>query len=255
MARCIKAVPNWQRDRADAHDELVQSLTRLVTTYPPGSLRPSGGLYYGPLSIAYLLLCLHECYPDLQLRNCTLRTWASEYRQKVVAHPSQSRGPTVDKCGVIDQGMTNLALEAAFDRNVNAATCFVEWANTIAESERAGNEWLYGRAGVLYFLRLIRRTWAETASISQTLDLTASKLIRSIMDAERPWIWHGKNYVGAVHGTIGIITQIVLTRPSVASELEGELQAILDEQFLGISHPRFLLVETVWCSSAMAHLV
>ena len=232
MARCIKAVPNWQRDRADAHDELVQSLTRLVTTYPPGSLRPSGGLYYGPLSIAYLLLCLHECYPDLQLRNCTLRTWASEYRQKVVAHPSQSRGPTVDKCGVIDQGMTNLALEAAFDRNVNAATCFVEWANTIAESERAGNEWLYGRAGVLYFLRLIRRTWAETASISQTLDLTASKLIRSIMDAERPWIWHGKNYVGAVHGTIGIITQIVLTRPSVASELEGELQAILDEQFL-----------------------
>jgi len=37
--------------------------------------------------------------------------------------------------------------------------------------------------------------------------------------------------------------------------LEGELQAILDEQFLGISHPRFLLVETVWCSSAMAHLV
>ncbi|KAH9961482.1 hypothetical protein BC827DRAFT_1383826 [Russula dissimulans] len=231
IARCIKVVPNWQRHRADAHDQLVQSLTRLVTTHPPGSLRPSGGLYYGPLSIAYLLLRLNEWYPDVQLRNRTLRSWASEYRQRAIVDLLQRRGPTIDKCGIIDQGMTKLALEAAFDRNVNAATRFVEWANTVAESERAGNEWLYGRAGVLYFLRLIRRTWVETPSISQTLDITASKLIRSIMDAERPWTWHGKNYLGAVHGTIGIITQIVLTRPSIASELEGELQAVLDEQF------------------------
>jgi|SRR5712671_8214774 len=30
MGRCIKVVPNWKRNRTDAHDELVQSLTCLV---------------------------------------------------------------------------------------------------------------------------------------------------------------------------------------------------------------------------------
>jgi len=148
-----------------------------------------------------------------------------------------------DQCGVIDEVMTSLALEAAFDRDVNAAKQFVEWAVAVAESDKAGNEWLYGRAGTLYFVRLIRRHWAdseadaeaeaETASILQLLDFAASELIRSIVEAERPWTWYDTNYVGAAHGTIGIITQIVLTRPSTASELglEGELRAILDAQF------------------------
>ena len=229
IARYIEAVPNWQYHRADAHDELVQSLTRLVTVHPPGSLHPRGGLFFGPLSIAYLLLRLHEWYPDLRfgVGNRTLRAWASEYRQKAVVH---RRGPLANQCGVIDEAMTSLALEAAFDRNVNAVTQFVKWANAVADSEEAGNEWLYGRAGTLYFVRLIRRHWAETPSLTQPLDLVASKLIKSIMEAERPWTWYDTNYVGAAHGTIGIITQIVLTRPSTASELQGELRAILDAQ-------------------------
>ncbi|KAH9954131.1 hypothetical protein BC827DRAFT_1144580 [Russula dissimulans] len=243
MARYIEAVPNWQEHRADAHDELIQSLTRLVTAHPPDSLHPSGGLFFGPLSIAYLLLRLHEWYPDLRfgLGNRTLRAWASEYRQKAVVYRAAAAGtgPMADQCGIIDEVMTSLALEAAFDRDVNAATQFVEWAVAVAESDnlKASNEWLYGRAGTLYFVRLIRRHWAEaeaetaSTSILQLLDFAASELIRSIVEAERPWTWYDTNYVGAAHGTIGIITQIVLTRPSTASELEGELRAILDAQF------------------------
>lgn len=32
-----------------------------------------------------------------------------------------------------------------------------------------------------------------------------------------PWIWHGKEYLGAVHGSVGIITQLVLCNPDYAA--------------------------------------
>jgi len=52
------------------------------------------------------------------------------------------------------------------------------------------------------------------------------------LEAPRPWKWHGKAYLGAVHGAFGIITQIVLTNPDrYAPKVEAELAVLLSYQF------------------------
>ncbi|MBE7181347.1 MAG: LanC-like protein, partial [Terriglobus roseus] len=101
----------------------------------------------------------------------------------------------------------------------------------------AGDEWLYGRAGYLYLLRMVKRAFAGDANIVELVEDTADEVIEAIMDSSRPWKWHGKAYVGAVHGAIGIITQIVLTDPSWAPKLEGDLAALLSYQYDGGNWP------------------
>lgn len=88
------------------------------------------------------------------------------------------------------------------------------------------NEWLYGRAGLLYFLRVIRHWIPEAAD---ELSIPIKKIIDHIL-AQAPWSWHGKDYIGTVHGDIGIITQIVLSDPTYERELEPRLSYLLDLQ-------------------------
>jgi hypothetical protein len=54
-------------------------------------------------------------------------------------------------------------------------------------------------------------------------------LINHIM-SRQPWIYNGRESLGPVHGNIGILTQIVLSDPSYASQLESKLAELLDLQ-------------------------
>ncbi|KAI7490338.1 hypothetical protein KC351_g709 [Hortaea werneckii] len=69
----------------------------------------------------------------------------------------------------------------------------------------------------------------------ETLQLitdTQEDVIDAILDSPRPWKWHGKVYIGAIHGAVGIITQIVLTNPKkYAEKLEAELAVLLTYQY------------------------
>ena len=67
-----KSLPRYFRNDAplgqrDAHKQLLASLDRLITEHPPHKIPPGGGLYYGPISVAYLFYALHNVYPDLRL--------------------------------------------------------------------------------------------------------------------------------------------------------------------------------------------
>lgn len=64
----------------------------------------------------------------------------------------------------------------------------------------------------------------------RTITDTATKIIDRILLAPRPWTISGSPYIGTVHGAIGIITQIVLTDPSYAPQLELELSDLLELQ-------------------------
>ena len=101
----------------------------------------------------------------------------------------------------------------------------------LSSQDEANSEWLYGRAGFLYLLRLVRATFEDDKETQDVIDDTADEVIETILDTARPWKWHGKAYVGAVHGAIGIITQIVLTDPTRASQLEPDLGALLSYQY------------------------
>lgn len=123
-----------------------------------------------------------------------------------------------------------LALFAASAKDPDTVHEICKYAEIAVEPE-ASNEWLYGRAGYLYFLRLVRRSFPDNNDIKDLIDDTADEVIEAIMDTPRPWKWHDKAYLGAAHGMMGIITQIVLTDPSWAPKLEADLGALLSYQF------------------------
>ncbi|KAF2674537.1 hypothetical protein BT63DRAFT_419822 [Microthyrium microscopicum] len=216
--------------RRDPKKQLIASLTRLLTSYPPQLIPPGGGLYYGPVSIAYLFFVLQRMYPEMLVEEQPLAVWSAAYLKQAENHMKSYPGPEAQKCGVSDDIMAMVAIDAASTRDADLVKELCEFANTTTEPG-ADNEWLYGRAGYLYLLRLVRVCFADDREVLDLIDDTADEVIELIMESPRPWKWHGKAYVGAVHGAIGIITQIVLTDGSWAPKLEADLVALLSYQY------------------------
>ena len=216
--------------RRDPLKQLVASLTRLVTEHPPKTVKPGGGIYYGPISISYLFFALQTQYPPLKIDGHHLDTWAAEYLKQAEVHIKEFPGPSPRKCGVSDDIMALLAISAASTRDPEMVTELCKYAE-VATEETAESEWLYGRAGYLYFLRLVKAYFREDQKVCDEIDDTAEEVIEAIMETKRPWKWHDKAYIGAVHGAVGIITQIVLTDPSWAPKLEADLGVILSSQY------------------------
>ncbi|KAF8335909.1 uncharacterized protein EI90DRAFT_274354 [Cantharellus anzutake] len=219
----------------DTHSGLTKCLERLIRKYPPSKVSPFGGLYYGAASVSYLFHSLSFHYPDLIIAEKDLEYWQKAYLHLLQKYTQEFHNPRPSHCGVGDDKLTLLALEAATTTNENSLKDLCNWARTIIEDEKhnskqASNEWLYGRAGYLYLLRLAASGFKENASITDLVNQAASVVIETILAAPRPWTWHGSSYIGGVHGTIGIIVQIVLTNPSYADRVRDDLKQVLDLQ-------------------------
>jgi lantibiotic modifying enzyme len=81
------------------------------------------------------------------------------------------------------------------------------------------NEWLYGRAGYLYLLRMVLKLFPDLpAPLIEKIEQTSNITISCILSCSFPWKWHHRPYLGAVHGSIGIIAQILLS----AKKNQGE---------------------------------
>ena len=63
------------------------------------------------------------------------------------------------------------------------------------------------------------------------LNTTVKATVDRILASPKPWTWHGRAYLGAAHGSIGIVTQVVLASPKRGPELQAILSEILDAQF------------------------
>ncbi|EMD84914.1 hypothetical protein COCHEDRAFT_119950 [Bipolaris maydis C5] len=225
------SIPRYFRNdaplaRRDPHKQLLASLDRLITDYPPHHIPPGGGLYYGPISVAFLFYALHDLYPDLKLDGYPLNTWSAAYIEQAQTHIKEFPPPSPKKCGVSNDIMSLLALYAITAKDPDTVKELCDHAAVMLE-DGTSNEWLYGRAGYLYLLRLVRKAFTDNKEITELIEDTADEIIENIMDSPRPWKWHGKAYVGAVHGAIGIITQIILTDPAWAPKLDAELGALL----------------------------
>ena len=214
----------------DPYKQLVASLGRLVTTYPPDTIPPGGGLYHGPVSVAYLFFVLQRMYPELDIEGHGLETWAAQYLRHAQTHMKEYPGPTLSRCGVSDDIMAMLAIDAASTRDPDLVGELCKFADVTADPE-ANNEWMYGRAGFLYLLRFVKICFADDPKVKELINDTEDEVIEAIMESPRPWKWHGKAYMGAAHGAIGIITQIVLTDVNWAPKLEAELGALLSYQY------------------------
>ncbi|KAF1975696.1 hypothetical protein BU23DRAFT_552204 [Bimuria novae-zelandiae CBS 107.79] len=238
------SIPRYFRNdaelsRREPHKQLLASLNRLITDYPPHQIPPGGGLYYGPISVAYLFYALHTIYPDLLLDDYPMNTWSAAYIEQAQANIKKYKGPSPSKCGVSDDIMALLALYAVTAKDPDTVKELCDFAAVTIEPE-ASNEWLYGRAGYLYLLRLVRGAFTDNKQIIELIEDTTDEVIDNIMASSRPWKWYGKAYVGAVHGAIGIITQIVLTDAAWAPKLEAELGALLSYQYESGNFPSSL---------------
>ena len=105
-------------------------------------------------------------------------------------------------------------------------TCSELDAFSNLEADPAHCEWMNGRAGGLYYLRLLRR-WLP--DIAAAINSAITSLIEAILP-QQPWIWNGRQYLGTVHGEIGILTQVILSDPSHASKLESKPLSLINLQ-------------------------
>ncbi|GAW22852.1 hypothetical protein ANO14919_123980 [Xylariales sp. No.14919] len=230
-----------------AHHELIASLKRITKLHPPVhtcSTRWSfSGLYSGPTSIAFLFYRLSKIYPDLEFEYQSFSEWAQTYLQ--LGARTHKRTPTPSHCGIGDETLAHLALDAVISEDAGLVKRVCSYAEVINSSTDDGsNEWLYGRAGYLYLLRLCQGVFSEdrhpgaTALLERTIKSTVNRIFR----VPQPWTWHGKQYLGAAHGSIGIVTQVVLSMPSVAHQLQPLVLKLLDHQFASGNFPSSLPV-------------
>lgn len=250
--------------------EVLRAMQDLITRFPPDSDSCEGGFYSGTVSIALLLMKMttddsyekevfkspikiplpstekhkpddepkqerserQEEYPELPLS-----IWLIAYLKTIGEEFGQLRRPREDNCGISCSHLASLALEAAIAKDADTAKELSKKIGSALDSDESSNEWLNGRAGALYLLRLTRASFTkgptedpetgklieetqEQRSARKTLNRAIEKIILGIMDSPRPWRWRGKHYLGAVHGDAGIITQVILSEPGILLDPE-----------------------------------
>jgi len=225
--------------RPDYHAELLASLERINTYNPPVHTCSTGwsfsGLYKGPTSIAFLFNRLSQFYPDLTFKSQSLQEWAEDYLK--LGDVARKSHVDPDHCGVANETLAHLAVSAVIRNDPSLAEKLGGY-NSVINSEGGGsNEWLYGRAGYLYFLRLCRTHFKRQEGITKSLDQAIEHTVGRILNTPQPWTWHGKQYMGAAHGYFGIITQLALSNPGTLKYLDNLLNKILDTQFSSGNFP------------------
>lgn len=233
-------IPNTFPEPLDLPDSaaslLQHALTRIVravppqTTYAAHAAHKLGGIAGGPTALTYLFLRLADTDPSLSIAGHPPRHWAEAY-----ARPNRGLSSRhTANCGITSETLSLLAMKACLSKRTADVEAFIEGLVPILSPSSAASypsELLYGRAGTLYLIRALRHFVPHAGLL---LDEHIATLNRRIMDVGEDgrgnWRFHGKRYLGAAHGDIGIITQLVLTTPSLAPALQPRLEALLDAQ-------------------------
>ncbi|KAL0472920.1 hypothetical protein QR685DRAFT_156467 [Neurospora intermedia] len=214
----------------DTSQYLQSALEDIVASYPPRSRYSHEhlqGLWSGPTGIALLMLQISARQPSLLVSGQTPYHWAKAYISGSRGHNLRlgSRG-----CGIHDEKLAFEAVRASiFREDPSHVRTFVSCVSQILEVEEYPDEILYGRAGTLYLLRLVRH-WVPGSN--KLVDPAIAEITNTILNRGPNWTWHDKRYLGAVHGDIGILTQVVLTSPETAPQLESVL-----DRLLRLQHP------------------
>ncbi|KAK5994934.1 LanC-like-like-like protein [Cladobotryum mycophilum] len=212
---------------------MKSSLEHILHKHPPQAKHDrsaQGGLLKGFTSIAYLFFQLAALHPDVTVRGHHLLTWAQRYLNGDRGHL------TLDgKCGISSEKLSYEALKACIGRKESDVQIFLENVTAVLGLDHFESELLQGRAGTLYLMRMIRHWVPESTFLLQgPIARISEKIIASKKSGDgHGWEWRGSEYFGAAHGDIGIITQLILTTPSLAPRLESHLDTLLNVQVDG----------------------
>ncbi|KAM0255082.1 hypothetical protein ACHAQJ_006161 [Trichoderma viride] len=236
-------IPNDLPLQSLGHEPLQlmkSSLEHILKTTPPQSTyledKHHGGITRGPTSISFLFFRLAALYPDVQVTDQSLMHWAKQYLDG-----DRGELTITAKVGIGCEKLSYEALKACMSRNEDDVKAFLSNMPAIvgpypdSEKDPFVSELWQGRAGVLYFMRLMRHHVPQSAAL---LEKPISQLSKKIMadskdEGEGGWMFFHLELTGAAHGDIGIITQLVLTTPSLAPRLTPKLRALLNIQVDG----------------------
>jgi hypothetical protein len=128
------------------------------------------------------------------------------------------------------------ALRAALTGGTEGVSELLE----ISKTQIRENELFYGKAGFLYALLFVRKFCPEV--FAQNFAEISASLVEEIVTAGRrenkghlQWEWHGKKYLGAAHGSAGIL--YILLASDLAKQHLPEIKYTID--FI-VDHHRFL---------------
>ncbi|OKL62502.1 hypothetical protein UA08_02539 [Talaromyces atroroseus] len=217
----LRTIPNPRQ-------ELIASLTKLVRHCPPlnyrGRIGRAKGLFTGPTSIAYLFLRLSNTHPDLRIERHTPREWCLAYLDSDSSNLPHARGLT--GWGIENEFLAYNAVKAAAAQDSSAVKKLLDAIATEFHNCPSGdNEFFAGRAGTLALLRIAQ--WYTPEEADEMISASMQELTSHILK-HAPWSFHGKTYIGAAHGVIGIITQLVLSDHNLGKN------DLVEEQLLGL---------------------
>lgn len=207
----------------DPDVQLLESLEDIITSFPPtdepwkssdGSIieKSFNGLYIGPTAFAYLFLQVSKSHPDLAIKAHPASYWAALYLSIPRPTPTRDEEAGPENCGILNEPLCFLAVSAAVKQDPTHVDAFLSLLRTAGIYNSGGwNDWCYGRAGTLYLLRLMR-TWLPSSTTS--INTAISEISTLILTHGPPFIYRGRRGLGAGHGEIGILTQLVLSAPN-----------------------------------------
>ncbi|ROT37657.1 abscisic acid ABA receptor [Sodiomyces alkalinus F11] len=230
---------------------LLTSLQRILNTSPPQSTYTKSqlhGLFTGHTGIAYLFLHISSSLPQLRIHGYPAIHWARAYisgdRGRLALEPGN--------CGLACERLAHPAVRACITKDLKDVRDFLAPFPDIigplprhtatrptsstgkqgGESDPFPSELVYGRAGALYLLRLVRH-WVPTSAplVERYVVHLTDRILATDDGGAGNWLWSGTHYLGAAHGDIGILTQLVLTTPPLAPRLTHRLERLLDLQF------------------------
>ena len=208
--------------------ELITSLTKIVQGCPPQKpwtdpFKGKGvGLWTGPTAIAYLFLWLSETHPELLIDGKKPRDWCLRYLD--CGSEDITSAQDLNGWAVKNEYLAYSVVKAAATQDPAYVSRFVKALATDFNCPDVDNEHLVGRAGTLALLRILE-SWCPFAK--DDVARCTAPLIKDIMKAV-PWRFHGHNYIGAAHGVIGIVTQVILSDHAMGQD--ETMEKILDEQ-------------------------
>ena len=185
--------PSIEQILPDPGQQLSQALISLTQSYPPQNIYSSDechGLYSGPTSIAYLFLHLSRTHPQLKISGHGSLSWAKAY----LAGQRSTALVTASRNVVINEALAFHAIRAALTQDFDDVKSLIRNIKAgVVTAEQGSNEWLYGRAGCLYLLRLVR-SWVQGSD--DIVKPIIEDLIQLILSHGPSWLWHGKDYLG-----------------------------------------------------------
>lgn len=185
--------PSKLQSLPDPGQQLSHTLTSLTQCYPPQKIYSSHechGLYSGPTSIAYLFLHLSRTHPQLEISGHRPRSWAKAY----LSGKRSTASVIASRNGVINEELAFCAIHAALTRDHDDIKLLAtNIKDGVLTAEQGSDEWLYGRAGSLYLLRLVR-SWVQGSD--DIVSPIVKDLTQLILSHGPSWPWHGKDYLG-----------------------------------------------------------